>query len=94
VVLGARADGTYENRTLFELEGGEIGPRRVALADVDGDGARETVLLVVGDHEGARTLDLVVVPAAERGRVRTEEAHPLPDAPLSLTLQLPDPNAP
>lgn len=94
VVLGARADGTYETRTLFELAGGEIGPRRQVVADLDGDGAPEVVLLAVGQDGEQRMLDLVVVPSSERGLVRTEEARPLPDAPLSLTIALPDPNAP
>lgn len=94
VVLGGREDGTYETRTLFELASGEIGPRRHVVADLDGDGAPEVVLLVVGQDGEQRMLDLVVVPSSERGLVRTEEAHPLTDAPLMLTIALPDPNAP
>ena len=49
---------------------------------------------MVGDEAGTRMLDLVVVPSSERGLVRTAAAAPLPDAPLSLTIALPDPNAP
>ncbi|MFO0681170.1 MAG: VCBS repeat-containing protein [Sandaracinus sp.] len=94
VVLDPQEDGSYEPTTLFELAGGEVGPRRHVIADVDGDGAPEVVLLVVGDEAGTRMLDLVVVPSSERGLVRTATAAPLPDAPLSLTIALPDPNAP
>lgn len=94
VVLAGSATGTYESRTLFELAGGESGPRRSVVVDLDADGAVEVAMLVVGEHEGARSLDLVVVPSSERGLVRTEPAQPLPDAPLSLSIALPDPNAP
>ncbi len=94
VVLAGRADGTFETRTLFELASGEIGPRRHVVADLDGDGAAEVVLLAVGQDGATRMLDLVVVPSSERGLVRTQEARPLADAPLMLTIALPDPNAP
>lgn len=93
-VLAARADGTYEARTLAELGEGEIGPRRHLLVDVDADGARELLLLVVGTDGTERSLDLVIVPSTERGTIRTEPARPIEDAPLSLSITLPDPNAP
>ncbi len=94
VVLAGLGDGAYETRTLFELAGGEVGPRRQVVADLDGDGAAEVVLLASGEDGGTRMLDLVVVPSSERGLVRTELARPMPDAPLWLDLTLPDPNAP
>jgi hypothetical protein len=94
VVLAGRADATFETRTVIELAPGEIGPRRHALADLDGDGAPEIVLLAVSQDGATRMLDLVIVPASERGAIRTEPAAPLPDAPLVLTIDLPDPNAP
>ncbi len=93
-VLAPRADGTYEAQTLAELGEGEVGPRRQLLVDLNGDGAREIVLLVVGTDGAERSLDLVIVPSTERGTIRTEAARPIPDAPLALTIVLPDPNAP
>ena len=94
VVLAGRADGTYETRTFVELALGETGPRRSALADLDGDGNPEVVLLTVSEDGPRRMLDLVIVPSSERGLVRIGAARPLPDAPLMLTIALPDPNAP
>ncbi len=94
VVLAGSAEGTFETRTVFELAGGEVGPRRHVVADLDGDDAPEIILLTVGETEGARTLDLVVVPSSARGLVRTGDSRLLPDAPLMLTISLPDPNAP
>lgn len=99
VVLDRDGAGGWESRARIELGhaaagGGDLGARRFALADVDADGLLETVLLGVSAVDGPRALELVVVPGSERGVVDVGDRHDVPDAPLVLTIPLPDAQAP
>lgn len=82
---------TTEARTVVELAAGDaLGVRRVVMADLDADGAAEIVFLGVGDVDGARTLELVIVEGTERGLLRTEPGTAIEDAPLVLGGTLPE----
>lgn len=99
VVLDRSADGAWESRARLELghavDGtGDLGARRHLLTDLDGDGLREVVLLGVSAIDGPRSLELVIVPGAERGAVDVGERREVPDAPLLLRVPLPDAQAP
>lgn len=83
-----------ELRTLLELGAGDFGPRRHELVDLDGDGARELVLLGVSAIDGERQLELVVVPGNERGVIDVGDRRAVEDAPLMLRVPLPDAQAP
>lgn len=94
VVLDRDAEGGYALLTHLELGPGELGPRRHLLADVEGDATPELVLLGVSAIDGERTLELVIVPSAERGVVEVGERRAVTDAPLVLRVPLPDAQAP
>jgi hypothetical protein len=83
-----------EVRTWMELAGSELGPRRHTLADLDGRGEPEIVVLGVSTEAGARTIELVIVPGTDRGAVWTGTRRPIPEAPLALRVPLPDPDRP
>ncbi|UJR80875.1 FG-GAP repeat domain-containing protein [Sandaracinus amylolyticus] len=94
VVIDTNAEGAFEALTRIELGPGELGPRRHVLADVDGDATPELVLLGVSAIDGVRSLELVVVPSAERGVVDVGDRRDVIDAPLLLRVPLPDAQAP
>nr|MDQ3034960.1 FG-GAP-like repeat-containing protein [Myxococcota bacterium] len=98
-IFDAVEGGTWESRTRLELghtvEGtGDLGARRHLLADVDGDGTPEVILLGVSAIDGPRSLELVIVPGAERGALDVGPRREVPDAPLVLRVPLPDAQAP
>jgi hypothetical protein len=88
------ADDGAEVRTLLELAAGDFGPRRHVVAQLDGEGPPEFVLLGVAAKEGGRALELLIVPGTERGIVIAGTGRPIPDAPLVLRVPLPDADRP
>ena len=81
----------FEPQTALTLAGGPFGPRRHRIADVDGDGQMDDLVLLGTTAGEGSPLEIVVVVDALGGAELTPaaEAREVPDAPLVLRAQLP-----
>jgi hypothetical protein len=81
----------FEPETALTLAGGPFGPRRHRVADVDGDGQSDDVVLLGTTAGEGSPLEIVVVVDALGGAELSpaDEAREIPDAPLVLRAQLP-----
>lgn len=89
MVLRQAGEVSFAPEVALTLAGGALGPRRHLVLDLDGDGrADDLALLGTASDEGP--LELVLVMDAVGGAELTpsDEATPLPDAPLVLRAQL------
>ncbi|MCB9594609.1 MAG: VCBS repeat-containing protein [Sandaracinaceae bacterium] len=88
--LRQREPVDFEPRTAFTLAGGPFGPRRHRVADLDGDGTNDDLVLLGTTAEEGAPLEIVVLLDALEGAELTpsDEARPVPDAPLVLTATL------
>lgn len=59
--------GTYEVQSLIELADPSFGVRRQLLVDLNGDGAREIVIVGTRTEGAERALELAIVASTERG---------------------------
>jgi hypothetical protein len=90
VALRRSPEGRWERSVVLELSDPSFGVRRQAFADLDGDGAAEVVLLGTRTEAGARMLELMIVPASERGVLAPEGGPAVPDAPWVIEVALPE----
>lgn len=90
VALHRTEAGTYESRTMLELADPSFGVRRQALADIDGDGALEVLVLGTRTRESSRSLELAIVPSTERGTLLLEAGEAIADSPWVVEVALPE----
>jgi hypothetical protein len=90
VALRRGAEGRWERTLVLELADPSFGVRRQAFADLDGDGAAEVVLLGTRTEAGARMLELMIVPATERGVLAPSGGPAVLDAPWVIEVPLPE----
>ena len=82
--------GTYEAQTLIELADPSFGVRRQLLVDLNGDGAREIVILGTRTEGTERALELAIIASTERGLLALEAGAPIADAPWVVEVPLPE----
>ena len=82
--------GTYEARTILELADAAFGVRRQMVVDLDGDGAREVVVLGTRTDGETRTLELVIIPSTERGAVALRAGSVIANSPWVVEVPLPE----
>lgn len=85
-VLRWRAEVAFDPVSGVSLVGGSFGPRRHAVADLDGDGAADDLVLLGGEAGDDAPLELLMIMDAleEAELTPPAESRPLPDAPLVL----------
>ncbi len=89
MVLRQAGEVSFAPEVALTLSGGALGPRRHLVLDLDGDGSADDLALL-GTAADDGPLELVLVMDATGGAEITpsDEAAPLPDAPLVLRAQL------
>lgn len=90
VVLRQGDEQAFALDITLTLVGGTFGPRRHRLADLDGDGRADDLVLLGTSGDGASTELMLILDAFGAGELSpAPEARPLPDAPLMLQAPLP-----